>query len=158
MSLPRVAAGALFFDEDWRVLLVKPTYKAGWDIPGGYIEPGETPTEACAREIKEELGLDREVGQLLAVDWAPSDTEGDKVLFVFDGGRLTRAAALEIDLAIDELAEFRFYDPDEIGFVLVARLARRVSAAIKAAQAGKPVYLEHGVPVPRAGDADSTAT
>jgi len=158
MSLPRVAAGALFFDEDGRVLLVKPTYKAGWEIPGGYVEPGETPTEACEREIKEELGLEREVGQLLAVDWAPSETEGDKVLFVFDGGQLARAAALGIDLASDELAEFHFYEPSEIGALLVARLARRVSAAITAAQTGKPVYLEHGVPVPRAGYADRTAT
>jgi 8-oxo-dGTP diphosphatase len=56
MAHPRVAAGALFCDDAGRVLLVKPTYKEGWDLPGGYVEPGETPTEACVREIKEELG------------------------------------------------------------------------------------------------------
>jgi len=48
-----VAAGALFRDAGGRVLLVKPHYKAGWDIPGGMVEPGETPSEACAREVTE---------------------------------------------------------------------------------------------------------
>ena len=72
MAKPRVAAGALFFDEQDNVLLVKPTYKDGWDIPGGYVEPGETPIEACQREVKEELGLELPVRRLLVVDWAPS--------------------------------------------------------------------------------------
>jgi ADP-ribose pyrophosphatase YjhB (NUDIX family) len=71
MARPRVAAGAMFFDKAGRVLLVKPTYKERWDIPGGYVEPNETPTQACAREIKEELFLSKQVGVLLAVDWAP---------------------------------------------------------------------------------------
>ena len=57
MATPRVAAGALFSDESGRVLLVKPTYKKTWDIPGGYVEPGESPRAACIREIREELGL-----------------------------------------------------------------------------------------------------
>lgn len=38
-----VAAGVLLFDEDDRVLLVDPTYKAGWEFPGGVVEPGEAP-------------------------------------------------------------------------------------------------------------------
>ena len=37
-ATPRVAAGALFFDDRGRVLLVHPTYKDTWDIPGGYVE------------------------------------------------------------------------------------------------------------------------
>ena len=49
------AAGALFVDERGRVMLVEPTYKPMWEIPGGVIESGETPSAACAREIDEEL-------------------------------------------------------------------------------------------------------
>ena len=59
-ATPRVAAGALFFDDAGRVLLVHPTYKDTWDIPGGYVERGESPAAACRRELQEELGLDRQ--------------------------------------------------------------------------------------------------
>ncbi|MBX6722278.1 MAG: NUDIX hydrolase, partial [Dactylosporangium sp.] len=39
-----------------RVLLVRPTYKPYWDIPGGYVQPGESPLAACKREIRASLG------------------------------------------------------------------------------------------------------
>ena len=87
-ATPRVAAGALFFDDQGRVLLVHPTYKDTWDIPGGYVERGESPAAACRRELKEELGIDRAPLRLISVDWAPSDREGDKLLFLFDCGIL----------------------------------------------------------------------
>jgi 8-oxo-dGTP diphosphatase len=45
----------LFRDAAGRVLLVKPTYKNGWEIPGGYVDAGESPRAAAAREVKEEL-------------------------------------------------------------------------------------------------------
>jgi ADP-ribose pyrophosphatase YjhB (NUDIX family) len=45
MARPRVAAGLLVHDDQGRVLMVKPTYKDGWDIPGGYVEPDESPAQ-----------------------------------------------------------------------------------------------------------------
>src|SRR3954471_11154413 len=95
-----MAAGALFVDDQGRVLLLRPTYKSYWDIPGGYIETAESPLQACTREVAEELGLEIELGSLLAVDWAPHPEEGDKVLFIFDGGRLTQ----------EQLSKVRFND------------------------------------------------
>ena len=53
VATPRVAAGVLFRDVEGRILLVKPSYKEGWDIPGGYVEPGESPKQAAAREVRE---------------------------------------------------------------------------------------------------------
>src|SRR5438270_14050650 len=84
-----VAAGMLFFDGAGRIMLVRPTYKEYWDIPGGYVEAGETPAQAAAREVREELGIGAAVGPLLVADWAPQPDEGDKLLFIFDGGTLT---------------------------------------------------------------------
>jgi ADP-ribose pyrophosphatase YjhB (NUDIX family) len=105
-----VAAGALFFDHADRIMLVRPTYKDGWDIPGGYVESGETPRQTCIREVKEEFGIDVNLGELLVVDWAPHPVEGDKLLFVFDGGVLPTEQLAAIDLQPDELAEYSYRD------------------------------------------------
>ncbi|MGW2080623.1 NUDIX domain-containing protein [Streptomyces sp. NPDC001939] len=57
MAHPRMAAGALFFDAEGRVLMVEPTYKDYWEIPGGYVETGESPLQAAVREVEEGLGI-----------------------------------------------------------------------------------------------------
>ncbi len=144
MARPRVAAGVLLFDVEGRVLLVKPTYKDGWDIPGGYVEPGETPREACQREVLEELGLQLSIGTLLVADWAPSDSEGDKILFVFNGGDITSAKTDQIALPPDELSTWSFHETSSLEAALIPRLARRVLAALDAKQSGRTTYLEHG--------------
>jgi 8-oxo-dGTP diphosphatase len=139
------AAGALFFAEDGRIMLVQPTYKPGWEIPGGGIETGETPTEACVREVAEELGLEIQPGDLLVVDWAPSET--DRILFVFDGGTLSPEELSAIRLDPAEIGGYEFVTAEEATNRLIPRLARRVSAALTARALGHPLYLEHGLPV-----------
>ncbi|TMR16768.1 NUDIX hydrolase [Nonomuraea turkmeniaca] len=144
----RAAAGALFFDDSGRVLLVRPTYKSYMDIPGGYVETGETPYEACVREVQEELGIQPTIGRLLVVDWAPLPHEGDKVLFVFDGGILDGEAIKGITFADNELSAYEFHRVDELDGLLIERLARRLKAAAIAHELGETVYLEHGWTVP----------
>jgi len=146
-SRPLSAAGALFFDDHGRVLLVEPTYKDHWEIPGGMVEVGETPREACVREVREELGLHVEPGPLLVVDWAPSERGGDRVLFVFDGGTLTADRVARIELQATELAGYEFVEPGRLNSRLIPRLARRVTAALAARDRNQTRYLEHGRPV-----------
>jgi ADP-ribose pyrophosphatase YjhB (NUDIX family) len=47
----RVSADLLIADHYGRILLVNPTYKSGWDLPGGMAEANEPPVEAAAREL-----------------------------------------------------------------------------------------------------------
>jgi len=144
MARPRVAAGALIRDHAGRLLLVRPSYKDGWDIPGGYVEPDETPSAACEREVAEEIGLVRPAGQLLVVDWAPSDTEGDKVLFVFDGGRVDAAEADNLAIDGSEIEEIAFHPDNELSAMMPARLARRLALAVEASRSSTTIYAEHG--------------
>jgi 8-oxo-dGTP diphosphatase len=141
---PRAAAGVLFFDEHDRVLLVVPSYKDYRDIPGGYIEHGETPKKAAAREVQEELGITPPIGRLLVTDWAPNQTEGDKLLFVFDGGILTAEYRHKIRLGADEIAAYEFHDVTRIHELTIERLARRIVCGHTARKDGSTCYLEYG--------------
>ena len=146
-TVARCAAGALLLDERGRLLLVEPTYKPRWEIPGGVVEAGETPSQACVRELAEELSLTVQLGRLLVVDWAPHPEQGDRVLFVFDGGVLSAADVEAIRLPADELASYAFVEPDEVGSWLPPRLTRRITAALAARADGDLRYLEHAVPL-----------
>lgn len=139
----RVAVGILYFDQSSRVLLVKPTYKDYLDIPGGYVDKGESPIGALRREIHEELRAPLPIGPVLVVDWAPWD-EGDKILFVFDGGVLTNDQIASIHVDGVEIAEIEFHHPDRLDDILIPRLARRLKAALAVRDSTHMAYLENG--------------
>jgi 8-oxo-dGTP diphosphatase len=66
---PVLCAGAVVRDPSGRLLLVRrgrPPSAGLWSVPGGRVEPGETPAQAAVREVREETGLDVTVGDLLA--------------------------------------------------------------------------------------------
>ncbi|MEV1118859.1 NUDIX domain-containing protein [Actinosynnema sp. NPDC049800] len=94
----RMAAGALFVDNQDRILLVHKTYSNSWDIPG-LRRRRRVPAAACRRELREELGLDREPQRLLVVDWAPNDGEGDKVLWLLECGPLDDEQRIKLVVA-----------------------------------------------------------
>ncbi|MDP9792704.1 8-oxo-dGTP pyrophosphatase MutT (NUDIX family) [Catenuloplanes nepalensis] len=149
-TLPRkrMSTGLLFRDERGRVLLVEPSYKPYWEVPGGTVEAGESPHAAAAREIEEELGLTVTPGRLLVTDWTPprpGRTEG--MHLVFDGGPLTPAQVAAIRVPADELRGWAWCTPAEATARLPALLARRIAAASRARAEGTSVYLENGFPV-----------
>jgi ADP-ribose pyrophosphatase YjhB (NUDIX family) len=66
---PVICAGAVVRDAAGRLLLVQrgtPPEEGSWTLPGGRVEPRESPADAAAREVREETGLVVEVGRLLA--------------------------------------------------------------------------------------------
>ena len=92
-DIPRIpaSAGALIFDRSGRLLVLKPTYKGGWTVPGGQMEAtGETPWEACRREVREETGLILDTGRLVCVDFLrPRPERPGGMRFLFDCGALS---------------------------------------------------------------------
>ncbi|MDY6874338.1 MAG: NUDIX hydrolase [Chloroflexota bacterium] len=144
-SLPRkrMAAGAFFRDEAGRVLLVKPAYKPGWDLPGGVVEENEAPKAACRREIREELDLASAIGRLLVVDYnSATEVKTESLMFVFDGGVLSPEMLAQVRLPPEELADFRCFDPAELPAAMTPTLRRRVGQAWQMLMNGGDVYLE----------------
>lgn len=142
---PRLASGVLFADRD-RILLVRKTYGNRWDIPGGYVDRGESPASACERELREELGLDRTARRLLIHDWAPSEAEGDKILYVFDCGELGEDEHhIRLDRA--EIDRTEWVAAADLAHFVIPRLVRRLTNAHRAYKSGAVLYLEHGRPV-----------
>ena len=147
-SPPRIpaSAGALIFDLAGRLLLLKPTYKKRWTIPGGQIEAnGESPWEACRREAREECGLEIVRGHLVCVDFLrPKPNRPGGMRFVFSCGTFTDTQLGAITLQEDEVSDHRFEDPKHAVALLSGPVGRRVSAALGAAGF---VYLEDGQPL-----------
>ncbi|MFF4312553.1 NUDIX domain-containing protein [Streptomyces sp. NPDC001507] len=148
-SLPRVLAGAaaLIRDVEGRVLLVEPNYREGWALPGGTVESdeGETPRQGARRETLEEIGLDREMGRLLAVDWVHGTGRPPIVAYLYDGGVVTDADLGAIRLQEAELLSWRLVPREELADRLPGSLGRRVLTALDVLTEGSgTAELENG--------------
>jgi len=151
--LPRVpaSAGALLHDGTGRILVLKPTYKAGWTVPGGQVEAdGESPWEGCRREVAEETGLLVDGGHLVCVDFLhPRPGRPGGIRFLFDCGILPIGQQGSLTLQEDEIADARWVTPREADALLSGPVGRRVARGLAAPDT---VYLEDGRRVPGVGD------
>ncbi|AZM51857.1 ATP/GTP-binding protein [Streptomyces sp. WAC 01529] len=144
-----LAAGVLLFDEQDRVLLVDPTYKAGWEFPGGVVEPGEAPARAGVREVAEETGIQLPDDlRLLVADWEPPKPPGyGGMRFLFDGGRLDSTEVHRMLLPGPELRDWRFVTEQEAADLLPSVRYERLRWALRARERGAALYLEAGAPI-----------
>ncbi|MEU9135704.1 NUDIX hydrolase [Streptomyces sp. NPDC048404] len=148
-GLPRVLVGAatLLRDADGRVLIVEPNYREGWTLPGGTVESddGESPRQGARRETAEEIGLDVEIGRLLAVDWVLGPERPPVVAYLYDGGVLGERELKAIRLQEEELLSWRLVQREEVTAHMSGASGRRVLAALDVlAEGSGTAELENG--------------
>ena len=145
-TLP-ASAGALVFDQAGRLLILKPTYKSGWTIPGGVMKAdGETPWDACRREVREECGIEVTGGRLACVDFRPGRPgHPGGIRFLFDCGVADDVALAAIRVQPEEIAEYRLVPLNDAFALLRKPIRCRVRAATRHRRC---IYLENGRPVP----------
>lgn len=139
-----MSAGVLFFNISHQLLLVKPSYKDHWGIPGGVIDQYESPRSACVREVKEELGLAIPSPQFVCVEYYPNTNngKGESLQFMFYGGILNPQDIARIKLAESEISDYKFVNIAETLTTVSEGMAKRLPSALESIRTGVPVYLE----------------
>lgn len=133
---PVVGVGAVIVDGS-RALLIRRGHeplKGEWSIPGGAVELGETLEVAIAREVREETGLDVDVGPMIDVfDRIRFDADG-KTLFHYvlvdfvcrpTGGRLA-CATDAVEAAWASLMELTDYGVNDATISVIEKAFERV--------------------------------
>lgn len=112
----RLGCSAAIFDEQGRVFLTRRADNGQWCLPSGGMESGESVTEACAREVWEETGLQVRVRRLVGVYSHPDQ------LTVYQDGNMFHIVALHFEADIvdgtpalsNETTDFGFFSLEEI--------------------------------------------
>ena len=113
----RVGCSAVIFDKDQKkILLTKREDNNQWCLPGGGMEPGESASETCIREVEEETGLQVEIKRLIGVYTTP-----DELVVYRDGNKIQLVAlCFEAEIVGGELrlscetTEYGYFSYQEI--------------------------------------------
>ncbi len=127
-----LGVNAVIVGSDGRVLLALRERPPIWNLPGGSVEPGESPWDAAVREVLEEVGLEVAVERLAGVyDRSP---EGDPVLVfvcrVLSGEPTTSAEAVRVG----------WFDPSDLPGAINPYQPQRIADAVRA---GPAAILRH---------------
>lgn len=143
----RISSGVLLLNQRYEILILKPSYKDHWSVPGGMLENYESPREGAVREVSEEIGLKLGDLKFLCVEYTnKTEKKDDDIFFLFYGGKLTPAEIKDIKIDNDEISEYLFAKPEEVVklFAKTGVLSKIILKAIKVLKDNEPVYLEDG--------------
>lgn len=147
LSTKRMGTGALLFNDRNELLIVKPSYKDHWSIPGGVVDTDESPRAACIREVQEEVGMTLTTCDFVCVDYVPVGEKDECLQFIFWGGTIDKKAINSISIDHDEISEYRFATLDDAPALLggLSRgLVKRLPVCLEAIDKKTGVYLEDG--------------
>jgi 8-oxo-dGTP pyrophosphatase MutT (NUDIX family) len=125
----RLGCSAALFDEQGRIFLTRRTDNNQWCLPGGGMEPGESVTESCAREVWEETGLRILVTRLVGVYSHPDQ------LVVYPDGNKAQIVALHFEAQVlegepllsNETTGFGYFTLEEVeGLEMFGRHKERI--------------------------------
>lgn len=110
------AVSAIVPDDDGRILLIRRTDNNYWSIPGGGLEPGESVSQAVAREVMEETGIACEVTGLIGIYSDPNHVAA------YDDGEVRQEFSIcftarmlgGVTTTSSESSEVRFVSPSDL--------------------------------------------
>ena len=132
-----LGAFAIIFNEQKHVLLCHRRDMDAWNLPGGGIKPGELPTEAAIREVKEETGLEVAIERLIGV-YGKTDKLTD-LIFSF----LCRVTGGQIGLT-DESDDTRYFAIENLPLNTFPRQVERIHEALNLP--GQPIFQRSSAP------------
>lgn len=140
----RVIAHVLYRNDAGQVLYCETSFKTDWELPGGVIEPLESPRDGARREIDEELGVDLPIGRLLVLDWMPPYLGWeDAVELIFDGGVLDPARIATLVPDGREIVAVHWVSVDDAAGHLIPLAADRLRL-MDSLGPGETLYTESG--------------
>ena len=146
LALPakRMASAILLVTDQNQVVVVKPTYKSQWEVPGGIVEKEESPLRGALREVKEELNITLSADDIVlaSLDYmAAGKVKSEALMFLF-ATRIPQDRLLDIRTDNQEISEYRIIAPTEATTYLGDMLGARVQRGVHAFLHGTVAYFE----------------
>lgn len=123
-STPTIVVNAVILDHLDRTLITRRDDDGTWCLPGGFVEWGETVSEAIIREVYEEVGITISVDRIVGI-YSENNIEikppakTNSIILVFECSLLSGAPKIS-----DEVSNFRFARQDELEQVLPRHMNR----------------------------------